>query len=343
VTNPPSDNIPWQGRFKELLSKAKEEFDRQDYLQAENTFQEALKLSPDDYFALANLGVVQFQLGKMNEAEVKNYEMELLREMKEDDHRVQCAILALVRRFRAGEALSAIADGAVDINLSEGRSGAIPEALTDALETSVNQEIKEQLDEDKKRVDQEHRETKEAEKLGNQETRAARKEVSKMTVVGERSSTSISGQKFGVKKPVAKGVSKRTLAFASIEETAALESDRPTFANDLCCPGRQEMLAKGVRYDVEKGEPIMETLGEWHDETKNLPGGPRTVLVVGGMEVLVIYYADTDFAAPGAMAKYFTARSTKRAQSAHGLLRFLAVGKVTVMFCQGLKKTGQSI
>ena len=62
--------MAWQGKFKELLSRAKEEFERQDYLQAENTFQEALKLSPDDYFALANLGVVQFQLGKMNEAEV---------------------------------------------------------------------------------------------------------------------------------------------------------------------------------------------------------------------------------------------------------------------------------
>ena len=69
VTNPPSDNIPWQGRFKELLSKAKEEFDRQDYLQAESSFQDALKLSPEDYFALSNLGVVQFQLGKMPQAE----------------------------------------------------------------------------------------------------------------------------------------------------------------------------------------------------------------------------------------------------------------------------------
>jgi len=59
----------WQGKFKELLAQAKEQFDRQDYIQAENTFQEALKISPDDYFALSNIGVVQFQLGKMNEAE----------------------------------------------------------------------------------------------------------------------------------------------------------------------------------------------------------------------------------------------------------------------------------
>ena len=74
--NKPDQNAPpqvegdaWQGKFKDLLAQAKEEFDRQDYIQAENTFQEALKLSPNDYFALSNLGVVQFQLGKMKEAE----------------------------------------------------------------------------------------------------------------------------------------------------------------------------------------------------------------------------------------------------------------------------------
>lgn len=61
--------LPWQGKFKQLLAQAKAEFDRQDYLQAENTFQESLKLSPNDYFALSNLGVVEFQLGKMKEAE----------------------------------------------------------------------------------------------------------------------------------------------------------------------------------------------------------------------------------------------------------------------------------
>ena len=64
-----STGMVWQGKFKELLAQAKEEFDRQDFIQAENTFQEALKISPDDYFALSNIGVVQFQLGKMNEAE----------------------------------------------------------------------------------------------------------------------------------------------------------------------------------------------------------------------------------------------------------------------------------
>lgn len=60
---------PWQGQFKELLARAKDEFERQDYLQAESTFREALKLNPDDYFALSNLGVVEFQLGKLKEAE----------------------------------------------------------------------------------------------------------------------------------------------------------------------------------------------------------------------------------------------------------------------------------
>ncbi len=67
-TNTPA-LLPWQGKFKELLAQAKAEFDRQDYLQAENTFLESLKLSPNDYFALSNLGVVEFQLGKMKEAE----------------------------------------------------------------------------------------------------------------------------------------------------------------------------------------------------------------------------------------------------------------------------------
>jgi len=69
-TNAASGEMAWQGKFKELIARAKEEFDRQDYLQAEETFTEALKLSPDDYFTLSNLGVVQFQLGKMKEAEI---------------------------------------------------------------------------------------------------------------------------------------------------------------------------------------------------------------------------------------------------------------------------------
>jgi tetratricopeptide (TPR) repeat protein len=68
-TNSATQEIPWEGKLKACLAKAKDEFDRQDYLQSENTFQEALKISPDDYFALSNIGVVEFQLGKMTEAE----------------------------------------------------------------------------------------------------------------------------------------------------------------------------------------------------------------------------------------------------------------------------------
>jgi len=68
-TNSTTQEIPWEGKLKECLAKAKDEFDRQDYLQSENTFQEALKISPNDYFALSNIGVVEFQLGKMMEAE----------------------------------------------------------------------------------------------------------------------------------------------------------------------------------------------------------------------------------------------------------------------------------
>lgn len=65
----PSKEMAWQGKFKECLARAKDEFDRQDYLQAESSFKEALGYSPDDYFALSNLGVVEFQLGKLKEAE----------------------------------------------------------------------------------------------------------------------------------------------------------------------------------------------------------------------------------------------------------------------------------
>ncbi len=64
------EEAPWQGKFKELIARAKEEFDHQDYIRAEESFSQALKLSPDDYFTLSNLGVVQFQLGKMKEAEI---------------------------------------------------------------------------------------------------------------------------------------------------------------------------------------------------------------------------------------------------------------------------------
>jgi predicted nucleic acid-binding Zn-ribbon protein len=68
-TNASNQDMEWQGKFKQCLAKAKEEFDRQDYLQAESSFRDALGYSPDDYFALSNLGVVEFQLGKLKEAE----------------------------------------------------------------------------------------------------------------------------------------------------------------------------------------------------------------------------------------------------------------------------------
>jgi len=68
-TNATSQEVASQGKFKECLARAKDAFDKQDYPQAENSFKEALKLSPDDYFGLSNLGVVEFQLGKMKEAE----------------------------------------------------------------------------------------------------------------------------------------------------------------------------------------------------------------------------------------------------------------------------------
>jgi hypothetical protein len=68
-TNASHQDMEWQGKLKQCLARAKEEFDRQDYLQAESSFRDALVYSPDDYFALSNLGVVEFQLGKLKEAE----------------------------------------------------------------------------------------------------------------------------------------------------------------------------------------------------------------------------------------------------------------------------------
>jgi Tfp pilus assembly protein PilF/DNA repair exonuclease SbcCD ATPase subunit len=65
---PPSE-MPWEGKFKECLALAKEQFDKQEFLKSEATFKRALELSPDDYFALSNLGVVEFQLNKLKEAE----------------------------------------------------------------------------------------------------------------------------------------------------------------------------------------------------------------------------------------------------------------------------------
>jgi Flp pilus assembly protein TadD len=66
----PIPTLPWQGKLKEYLAQAKQQFDRQDFTHAEETFKEALKLSPDDYFILSNLGVVEFQLGKLSDAEI---------------------------------------------------------------------------------------------------------------------------------------------------------------------------------------------------------------------------------------------------------------------------------
>ncbi|OHE74861.1 MAG: hypothetical protein A3F67_04530 [Verrucomicrobia bacterium RIFCSPHIGHO2_12_FULL_41_10] len=58
-----------QEKTRELMAKAKEQFEHQNYLEAEKSFQDILVVSPDDYLTLSNLGVVEFQLGKMSEAE----------------------------------------------------------------------------------------------------------------------------------------------------------------------------------------------------------------------------------------------------------------------------------
>lgn len=58
-----------QDKQHAVLNKAKEQFEHQNYAQAEKSFQEALATSPNDYMVLSNLGVVEFQLGKMGDAE----------------------------------------------------------------------------------------------------------------------------------------------------------------------------------------------------------------------------------------------------------------------------------
>jgi Tfp pilus assembly protein PilF len=67
-STPPTE-MPWEGKFKECLALAKEQFEKQEFQKAEATFKRALELSPDDYFALSNLGVVEFQLNKLKDAE----------------------------------------------------------------------------------------------------------------------------------------------------------------------------------------------------------------------------------------------------------------------------------
>lgn len=58
-----------QEKYRVAISKAKEQFEHQNYAEAEKSFQDALSASPNDYITLSNLGVVEFQLGKMSEAE----------------------------------------------------------------------------------------------------------------------------------------------------------------------------------------------------------------------------------------------------------------------------------
>ncbi|KAB2644556.1 MAG: tetratricopeptide repeat protein [Verrucomicrobia bacterium] len=63
------NNAETSQKHRELIAAAKEEFEHHNYFEAEKKFQDAITISPDDYLTLSNLGVVQFQLGKMAEAE----------------------------------------------------------------------------------------------------------------------------------------------------------------------------------------------------------------------------------------------------------------------------------
>ncbi|MFI0347582.1 MAG: tetratricopeptide repeat protein [Chthoniobacterales bacterium] len=76
-------------QYQEILAKAKEAFERQNYAEARKGFQDALAISPNDYLTLSNLGVVEFQLGKMAEAET------ILKKAVEMDHKKSFALTTL--------------------------------------------------------------------------------------------------------------------------------------------------------------------------------------------------------------------------------------------------------
>ena len=52
-----------------IARKAREYFDRQDYPRAERFFEKLLEREPENLFALSNLGVVRFRMGKFKQAE----------------------------------------------------------------------------------------------------------------------------------------------------------------------------------------------------------------------------------------------------------------------------------
>lgn len=55
---------------REQVKTAKQYFDAKNYLEAEKVYQEIVDETPDNYFALSNLGAVQIEAGKLSAAEV---------------------------------------------------------------------------------------------------------------------------------------------------------------------------------------------------------------------------------------------------------------------------------
>lgn len=55
---------------RDQVKKAKQYFDAKNYLEAEKVYQEIVDETPDNYFALSNLGAVQIEAGKLSAAEV---------------------------------------------------------------------------------------------------------------------------------------------------------------------------------------------------------------------------------------------------------------------------------
>lgn len=78
-----------QHHYQEIVAKAKEQFEHQNYTEAEKSFQDALAITPNDYLTLSNLGVVEFQLGKMSEAET------ILKKACSLDHRKSFSLTTL--------------------------------------------------------------------------------------------------------------------------------------------------------------------------------------------------------------------------------------------------------
>lgn len=68
ATSQGPESLPDNAR--DLVKTAKQFFDAKNYLEAEKVYQQIVDETPDNYFALSNLGAVQIEAGKLSAAEV---------------------------------------------------------------------------------------------------------------------------------------------------------------------------------------------------------------------------------------------------------------------------------